>query len=121
MLEPREGLSLDGEPNIISVDEILKEYGIKGLTLEELQEKYVNDSDADWERYSELEEKYEALNTHIDQLSEEISDLTTAIEELEYNVNFNKDASNSNSASFIFIIIVLIIALLYVISNKKEN
>lgn len=121
MLKPREGLSLDGEPNIISVDEILKEYGIKGLSLEELQEKYVNDSDANWERYSELEEKYEDLNTYINELSEEISELTTTIEELEYNVNFNRDSSNSNSGSFIFIIIVLIIALLYVISIKKEK
>lgn len=122
MLEPREIINLDGGENYIqTVDEILESYEIKGLTLEQLQEKYVNDSDADWERYSDLEEKYEELLANYDNLEESIGELKTTIEDLEYNVNFNKDVSNSNSGSFVFIIVVLIIALIYVISNKKEK
>ena len=39
----------------------LAEECIASDNAEELQEKYVNDSDANWERYSELEEKYEDL------------------------------------------------------------
>lgn len=120
MLQPRETISLDdGEPNIQTVDEILEEYEIKGLTLEELQEKYVNDSDSDYERYLELEEKYETLNSNINDLQEEISTLTENIEELQYNVNFNKDISTNSSSSFVFIIVILILVIVYLIKKEK--
>lgn len=119
MLEPREIIDFNGGTRIQSVDEILENYDIKGLTLEQLQEKYVNDSDEDWERYSELEEKYEDLNYNIQGLQEEISDLAETIEELQYNVNFNKDIPSDNSGSFIFIIVVLIIVIVYLFKKEK--
>lgn len=119
MLEPREIIDFNGGTYTQSVDEILEDYEIKGLTLEQLQEKYVKDSDADWERYNELENKYEELNDNINNLQEEISTLTETIEELQYNVNFNQDIPTNNSASFIFIIVVLILVIVYLFKNGK--
>ena len=119
MLEPREIIDFNGGTYTQSVDEILEDYEIKGLTLEQLQEKYVNDSDSYWERYSELKEKYEDLNTNINELEEQISELTTTIEELQYNVNFNKDIPTDNSGSFIFIIVILIIVIVYLFKKEK--
>ncbi len=126
MLEPREKINLNpnGTENnekttIQSVDEILEEYGIKDLTLEELQEKYVNDSDADYDKYLELEEKYDDLKNIYSSLEENIDELTATIEDLELTVKADKTIINNNGA-LVFIIIALIIAIVCIFKQKHS-
>lgn len=89
----------DGTIGTMTVEEILKEYNIYDLSLEDLQEKYVNMVDDYTDRINELEDNQEELNSNINDLQEAVSELSTNIE----NLNYTPYESNS-SYNFSFLI-----------------
>ena len=115
----------DGEENgvtefIMSVDEILETYEIKGLSLGDLQEKYVNMIDKHEEEKRELEEKYNSLNSSFNDLTEEISELRTELEDRELTTTNNNDSVSYFPFLVILIITVIIAFFIGKQSNKKE-
>lgn len=126
MLTEQHGLRLDdGTETIITVDEILEMYEIKGLTLEELQEKYVDLYDQKSEELSELNEKYEDLNNSFSSLEETIKEkidelnMSTEDNSNDYTSYSDDDIHLTNSSFFIILVVVFIIA--YVIGTKKNK
>ncbi len=108
MLKERYGLTDDsGNITVITVDEILDMYEIKGLTLEELQEKYVDTVDEYEDKLNEGNYKYEELMSNYSSLQESIEELTLQMEEKEY-INPNTDSFNSNF--WILLIVAIIIS-----------
>jgi vacuolar-type H+-ATPase subunit I/STV1 len=106
MLQERQGVSLKtGETTIISVDEILEDYEIKGLSLSDLQEKYVNMVDEYEESFNDLDKKYESLNSNINSLEETILELQQNIENKDYT-NSQPQYSPSLILSFIIAIVI---------------
>lgn len=107
MLKERTGVKLDsGEETIITVQEILEEYEIDGLSLDDLQEKYVNMTDNYEEKIDELEEKNQEMNEQISNLTEKIEELTTTIEDPN---NYSNTSNNDVSSNIEFIIIMFIV------------
>ena len=102
MLTERSGLKLDdGTIETITVEEILKAYDIYGLSLEDLQEKYVDMVDDYTDRIYELENNQEDLNSNINDLQETVSELSTKIE----NINNNPYIENNSSYTGYFLIV----------------
>ncbi len=117
MLKERYSFSNDdGEVEIVSVDEILESYNIKGLTLEELQEKYVN-------MFDMFEEQTKSLNQKYENLEKTIVDLKSTIEEKELNTPNNSSNHSLELVSFlIYTILIFIIAFFiskFFCKNKK--
>ena len=119
MLTERSGLKLDdGTIEIISVEEILKTYDIYGLSLEDLQEKYVNMVDDYTDKINGLEDNQEELNANISDLKETVSELSTNIEDLN-----NTQYIENNSSSYFSIIFVIGIVVAFFIGkyfNKEK-
>lgn len=110
MLKERYSFSNDdNKVEIVTVDEILESYDIKGLTLEELQEKYVNMYDMFEEKTNNLDQKYENLE-------ETIVNLKSTIEGKEFN-NSNKHSNNSFELIFFLIYTILIFFIAFFISK----
>ena len=113
MLKERYGFSADnGKRTIITVDEILKSYEIKGLSLEDLQEKYVNIVDEYEERIKYMDDKYEELNYRFLTLSESIEEIK--IEDNKYD----KDKSQINY--FLLILIIGIVISFFIGKHYKR-
>ena len=114
MLTERYGFTDDeGNIEIITVDEILKSYEIKGLNLEELQEKYVNTVDEYEEkinRYEKLlndfEDKYNELNTNFNSLTETVDELKESLQVKNSDGNYNY--------SFLSILIIVAIVAFFI-------
>lgn len=112
----------DGEENAVteftmSVDEILEAYKIKGLSLEDLQEQYVNMVDEHAEEKRELEEKYNSLNSSFKNLTEEISELRIELEDRELSTTNNDDSVSY----FPFLVILIITAIIAFYIGKQGN
>lgn len=105
-----EGANPGGE-KILSVDEILQQYEIKGLSLEDLQEKYVDMVDSYEEKVKDLEdnmeEKYETIKTGIYDLKETMLEVSNSIEEIGEN-SYNE--SGIDYSIWIVLIVVFIVA-----------
>lgn len=107
-LTPREKISLDnGKITKESVEEILETYNIKGLSLKDLQEKYVNMVDDYNEKINGMDEKYEKLNSSYSNLTESITELTTEIQDLQ-----NSSKINTPTSPHIIFIVVFFIAVI---------
>lgn len=119
MLTERQGFTDDnGNPTIITVDEILESYEIKGLTLDELQEKYVNTVDEYDEKINEMEDEYEKLNSNFLSLQETIEELSSNIEEKEYSESL--ETTSMSSYIVIFVVVVIIAFLIGKNFNRKS-
>jgi cysteinyl-tRNA synthetase len=125
MLKERQVVNLSSEstePQTMTVDEILQEYEIKGLSLEDLQEKYVNMVDYYEDKQSDLKDENEELKNNINELQET---MTEKINELEYyieNSNLYQDNSNYNSDNGILIFIIFVVAIIisYFVGKSKK-
>ncbi len=115
MLTERKVLTITDEENqggekIISVDEILQQYEIKGLSLGDLQERYVNMVDVYEEEIRDLknniESKYEEINSNILGLGETVREISNNVEEITM-VSENENCVDTSS--YILLIIALII------------
>lgn len=111
MLTERYGLTDDnGNITVITVDEILESYEIKGLSLEELQEKYVNTIDEYEEKINDYEERISDANSNYSELNSNLSILAETVKEFqeEYGSKENTEASSLLPFSIIFIIGVIL-------------
>ena len=120
MLKERYDFTDDnGYTRIITVDEILESYDIKGLTLSELQEKYVNTVDEYDEKIGDMEDKYEELNSNFSSLRETIVELSSNIEQKDYEES--QKATSTSSYIIIFIIGIILAFIFGRLSTKKEE
>lgn len=110
-----------GGEKILSVDEILQQYEIKGLSLEDLQEKYVDMVDSYEDRVKDLEdnieEKYEIINTGISDLKETMLEVSNGIEEMGGN-SYNE--SGIDDSIWIMLIVVFVVAFFIGKYSRKE-
>lgn len=129
MLTERKVLTIKDETNgisggekILSVDEILQEYEIKGLSLEDLQEKYVDMVDGYESKVHDLEdnieEKYDNIISNVSELKETAGELYNEIEERPTNL-----IENENPSFDIIFIIVLVITFFVgrYVGKKQKN
>lgn len=108
MLTERTGLKLDdGTIQIISVEEILKTYEIYGLSLEDLQEKYVNMVDDYTDKIDELEDIQEDLNNNISHLQETVGELSQNIENLNVTPTVQNEFSYAPFFTIFFIGVII--------------
>lgn len=128
MLEKYQFIVSDGnennEPRLLTIEEILEEYEIKGLNLEELQEKYVNMVDEYEEKIDDMSDKYEELNENILNLEESIHG-TSVETSIEDDSNFNeklreKNAEISNLWIMFTFILVIGLTIAYNIGKSKK-
>lgn len=107
MLTERYGFTDDeGNIEIITVDEVLESYEIKGLNLEELQEKYVNTVDEYEEKINGYEELLNDSEDKYNELSNNFNSLTETVDELKESLQVKNSDRNYN-CSFIGILIIV--------------
>lgn len=118
MLKEQTSVDLNsGESHILTVDDILEAYAIKGLSLENLQEKYVDMVDDYTEKINDLKKDKEELTHTVNDLTEEIRELSNTIENKETNVVADKPSGEL--IIIVFIVAVIISFLLGKKYNKK--
>lgn len=128
MLKKYEFIISDGsennEPRLLTIEEILEEYKIKGLNLEELQEKYVNMVDEYEEKIDDMSSKYEELNENILNLEESIHEtsLETSIgNDGDLNEKIReKDAEISNLWIMFVFIFAIGLTIAYNIGKSRK-
>lgn len=124
MLKERTGIKLDsGKEYKITVDELLKEYEIKGLSLGDLQEKYVDMVDDYEEKISELKEDKEELNNTVNDLSERITELTHTIENQDnrYDENTSSDKIDEISGEIIFVVFIIAVIIAFFLGKRSKK
>lgn len=111
MLTERYGFTDDeGNIEIIIVDEILESYKIKGLNLEELQEKYVNTVDEYEEKINGYEKLLNDSEDKYNELNNSFNSLTETVDELKESLQVKNSDRNYNYSFIGILIIVAIIA-----------
>lgn len=98
----------DGNVRTITVDEILKSYEIKGLNLEELQEKYVNTVDEYEEKINEYEDLLNNAEDNYEEINNKFSTLTETVEDLREELQI-KDSNENNSYFFLSILLIAVV------------
>lgn len=110
-----------GEEKTLSVDEILQQYKINELSLEDLQEKYVGMVDSYEEQISDLkdqiENKYENISSDISGLKETMLEVSNNIEEIEGK---SYKESGFDDSIWIVLIVVFVVAFFIGKYSRKE-
>ena len=110
-----------GEEKTLSVDEILQQYEIKGVSLEDLQEKYVDMVDSYEEQISdldnEIQNRYENISSDISGLKETMLEVSNNLEEIGGD-SYNK--SGVDNSIWIILIIVFVVAFFIGKYSRKE-